>query len=61
VTTFYIRSRRDGMIVNAVEADGRLTAEKVLTPDWYPVEDYFLDQSPPMDVLKAYRFWDERP
>lgn len=58
MTTYYIRSRITGEIVNAVETasfDGALKACAGCIDDVYP------DPDPPMAVLSRYRYWSERP
>jgi hypothetical protein len=59
MTTYYIRSSRDGMIVNAVDCDTRDQATEVANQ--LTGGPYFTDDDPPLHVLQQYRYWDERP
>jgi hypothetical protein len=57
VTTYYHRRRSDGEIVNASETSLSL----VELERRYPLADGYYDANPPLEVLKRYRYWDERP
>jgi hypothetical protein len=59
MTTYYIRSSRDGMIVNAVECSTRDQATRCA--EGMTGGPYFTDDNPPLHVLEQYRFWRERP
>lgn len=57
-TTYYVIDTRMNQIVNAIEADRKPD----LSPDrWVDAEFLRLDTNPPMAMLRAYRYWDERP
>ena len=61
MTTYYIRSSVTGEIVNAVEAQTRDGATRVIESMDGGLSQYFTDDDPPTAVLKRYRYWDERP
>lgn len=57
MTTYYHRRHSDGEIVNASECDLPL----VEVERRWPLDDAYYDAHPPLEVLKRYRYWDERP
>jgi len=59
--TYYIRDRKSGEIVNAVEVDGWFSPEQQQRHLDRMTGDLYFDQHPPLEVLKRYRYWDERP
>lgn len=59
MTTFYIRDRRSGAIVNAVTTSERMA--DISLDRFVDSEHLFLDPNPPASILHAYRYWSERP
>lgn len=57
MTTYYHRSDRTGEIVNASETS--LTLAQL--NERFPLTGYYYDPNPPLPVLQAYRYWNERP
>lgn len=57
MTTYYIRRQSDGEIVNATDTD---LPQAEVERRW-PREGFYYDPNPPLEVLKRYRYWDERP
>jgi hypothetical protein len=57
MTTYYHRQHSDGEIVNASESDLSLPE---ISKRW-PLAFGYYDPNPPLEVLKRYRYWDERP
>lgn len=58
MTTYYIRDRWSGEIINAVETDTLASATKVCES---MTDDCYADPVPPRTFLKRYRYWNERP
>lgn len=60
--TYYIRDRRTGAIVNAVESRSpKAEVEERVLSHMIDSEHLYLDANPPMSVLQRYRYWNERP
>lgn len=57
MTTYYHRRLGDGEIINASETD--LSLPELNTQ--HPLVGAYYDPNPPLEVLKRYRYWDERP
>lgn len=57
MTTYYHRDKKTGEIVNASETSLSLPELE----SRYPRDDVYYDANPPLEVLKRYRYWDERP
>ena len=60
MTTYYVRDRRTGEIVNATDVDYG-PAPTITADRWIDAEYLYYDANPPLEVLKRYRYWDERP
>ena len=62
MTTYYIRDRRTGGIVNAVESSSpKAEVEERVLSRMVDGDHLYLDANPPMSVLQRYRYWNERP
>ena len=64
MTTYYIRSHRTGEIVNAVECTTLIQAclfADGLTRSKDEDLGFYADQYPPIETLRRYRYWNERP
>ena len=54
---YYIRLRNSGAIINCINTSKRM---EDIDLSMYTY-DVYLDPNPPLDVLKNYQYWDERP
>lgn len=64
VTTYYIRHKLSGEIINACETQSKERAEEVcetISQGMGGLDGFYPDPNPPLEVLKRYRYWDERP
>jgi hypothetical protein len=61
MTTYYIRDRRHGAIVDAVTTDRAIDDAVHVLASMTGAEHLYLDANPPLHILKQYRYWDERP
>lgn len=59
MTTYYHRRHSDGEIVNASESD--LSLAEITNRFSLDRTNCYYDPNPPIEVLKRYRYWDERP
>lgn len=57
-TTYYVLRR--GRIVNAIATTSG-PVEALATARRFFGDDVTIDADPPMDLLRAYEFWDTRP
>ena len=57
MATYYHRNNKDGEITNASETSLTL----VQLTERFPLTDGYYDPNPPLEVLKRYRYWNERP
>ena len=60
MTTWYVIDTRSNEIINAMDVhDGH---KPTIDPKhWVDAEHLRLDANPPIEQLKRYRYWDERP